>query len=145
MSKKILFIIPIVLCFILIFFIFKEEDKELYSLDELKELLGKTKVMNVCRYYDRKHPYKSCSRYNTIKSVSDEKLITEIVSIFKESQPATGDSTMEGAGDVIQVFDKDGNFLMNAFFYPYIGLEKGESLYILAHEREKRIKEIFTN
>ena len=49
---------------------------------------------------------------------------------------------MMGAGTVIHTFDANGNFLVNIFYYPYVGLEKGDSFYTLDSKNAKRIIKI---
>ncbi len=140
--KKIFIILGIAKAsFALLKFIFPKELKVYYSLDTLKELLEDSKTMIICRY-DVHNPYNFCSEDTMIKSISDEDEVNEIISLITTSNISNGKTNMMGAGTVIHTFDANGNFLVNIFYYPYVGLEKGDSFYTLDSKNAKRIIKI---
>lgn len=141
MYKKILLIVIIIACCILVGFSFKDNSKEYYSLDTLKDLLNQTETMIIC-LYDSDNPYKICSKEDTITSIADKDKIEEIINLIIASDIGKGMSTMIGAGTVIHTFDENGNFLVSVFYDPYIGLEKGTSFYVLESKNQERILEI---
>ena len=49
---------------------------------------------------------------------------------------STGTSTMEGAGLVIHSLDENENLLVNVFYSPYVGIEKGDSFYSLGRDQQ---------
>lgn len=147
MNKKIVFIIIIAISCIICGYYFEYlriEKQERYSLEELKELLKQTNSMVEC-FYNHEKPYDVCSGDNVIRTISDKNAIDKIVSIIYELEPSHGVTTMEGAGAVLHAFDKDGNFLLNVFYAPYIAIEKGVSGYNLGRKECSKLIEIVDN
>ena len=113
--------------------IFTKTPKDTYSVDNLKELLTQTQTMIVCRY-DAHNPYKICSNEDTIETITDKNKIDQIISLIMPLEVSVGTSTMEGAALVVHALDKNENLLMNVFYSPYIGIEKGDSFYSLSRD-----------
>jgi len=143
MYKKIIFIFLISSLVISLILIGFEDEYSLhnskeYSLTNLKELLTQTETMIVCPY-NSQEPFKVCENEEVTKTISDKEKIEEIISLINPLEERSGISTMVGAGEVAHAFDGNGNFLLNIFFSPYIGLEKGNSFYTLRAEDNEYI------
>lgn len=133
--KKFIFIFLIISLVISLILI---ESEDYNSLNNLKELLNQTEVMIVCPY-NSQEPFEVCKSEEIIKIISDKEKIEKIISLITPLEDSNGTSTMVGAGEVVHTFDSDGNFLLNIFFSPYIGLEKGNSFYTLRAEDNEYI------
>lgn len=135
MKKKIVFIIIIVIVGMIGGYYLEGERKEYYSLNDLKELLKETDSMVICPY-SYENPYEVCTGDDILKTITDKNIINEIVSLIIPLPKTENGLQMLGFGTVIHTFDKDGNFLVNVFYTPYIGLEKGTSFYVLKNQND---------
>ena len=135
MYKKIVFILIIIAFCMMLSFIFKKEPKETYTLVELKDLLKQTETMVIC-LYDAHNPYEICSNEDKIETVTDKNKINQVISLIMPLDVSTGTSTMEGAGLVIHSLDENENLLVNVFYSPYVGIEKGDSFYSLGRDQQ---------
>lgn len=133
MYKKIVFILIIIGCCITLTLIFVKKPKETYTLVELKDLLKQTETMVIC-LYDAHNPYEVCSDEDIIESITDKSKIEQIVSFIMPLDVSTGTSTMEGASLVVHALDENENLLVNVFYSPYVGIEKGDSFYYLSRD-----------
>ena len=133
MYKKIVFILIIIAFCITLILIFKKEPKETYTLVELKDLLKQTETMVIC-LYDVHNPYEICSDVEIVESITDKSKIEQIISFIMPLDVSTGTSTMEGAALVVHALDENENLLVNVFYSPYIGIEKGDSFYYLGQD-----------
>lgn len=133
MYKKIVFILIIIGCCITLTLIFVKKPKETYTLVELKDLLKQTETMVIC-LYDAHNPYEVCSDEDIIESITDKSKIEQIVSFIMPLDVSTGTSTMEGAALVVHALDENENLLVNVFYSPYVGIEKGDSFYYLSRD-----------
>lgn len=141
--KKMLIIIAIICCYIIIDAYFGIEQKDLYSLDELKDSIKETKTLVICLKANKKNNG-ICPGEAMLRSITDEDTINEITSLIMESKEIYNSNypTMSPPAFIINAFDKNGIFLANIYYYPYVGLEKGGSKYHLESKNENRLLEI---
>ncbi len=144
MYKKIALVLLVIIFCVLLSIIFKKTPEVIYSLDSLKDLLGQTETMVVCRN-NYSNPYQICSNEEIIKTITDKSKIEQIVSLIKPLEVVEDTSTMEGAALVVHALDENGNLLVNFFYSPYIKIEKGDSSYSLGRDSQtiQSITEIF--
>ena len=133
MYKKIIFIFIIVVFCIILSLIFKKEPKETYTLDELKDYLKQTETMVIC-LYDAHNPYEICTNEDIIESITDKSKIDQIISYIMPLEALSGAYPAVGAGLVIHSLDENENLLVNVFYSPYVGIEKGDSFYYLCRD-----------
>ena len=133
MYKKIVFIFIIVVFCIILSLIFKKEPKETYTLDELKDYLKQTETMVIC-LYDAHNPYEICTNEDIIESITDKSKIDQIISYIMPLEALSGAYPAVGAGLVIHSLEEKENLVINAFYAPYIGIEKGDSFYSLSRD-----------
>ena len=133
MYKKIIFILIIIAFCITLSLIFKKEPEETYTLDELKDYLKQTETMVIC-LYDVHNPYEICTNEDIIKSITDKSKIDQIISYILPLEALSGVYPAVGAGLVIHAIDENENLLVNIFYSPYIGIEKGDSFYSLSRD-----------
>ena len=131
MYKKIIFIFIIVVFCITLSLVFKKEPKETYTLNELKDYLKQTETMVIC-LYDAHNPYEICTNEDIIESITDKSKIDQIISYIMPLEALSGAYPAVGAGLVIHSLDENENLLINAFYSPYVGIEKGDSFYSLS-------------
>lgn len=135
MYKKIIFILIIIGCCITLSLIFAKKPKETYTLVELKDLLKQTEAMVIC-LYDAHNPYEICTNEDIIESVTDKSKMEQIISFIMPLDVSTGTTTADGAGLVIHALDENENLLVNVFYSPYVGIEKGDSFYSLSRDKQ---------
>lgn len=144
MYKRVVFIFLVIAFCILLSLIFIKESKDTYTLNELQKLLEQTETMVICRY-DAHDPYKNCSNEDIIENVTDRNKINQVISLIMPLEVSSGTSTMEGSALVVHALDENENLLVNIFYSPYIGIEKGNSFYYLGQDIQivQSITEIF--
>ena len=86
--------------------------------------------MVIC-LYDAHNPYEICTNEDIIESVTDKSKMEQIISFIMPLDVSTGTTTADGAGLVIHALDENENLLVNVFYSPYVGIEKGDSFYSL--------------
>lgn len=133
MYKKIVFILIIIAFCMMLSFIFKKEPKETYTLVELKDLLKQTETMVIC-LYDAHNPYEICTNEDIIASLTDKSKIDQIISYIMPLEALSGAYPAVGTGLVIHSLDENENLLINVFYSPYVGIEKGDSFYSLSRD-----------
>lgn len=137
--KRVLIIISVICCYIIIDSYFGIEQKDLYSLHELKDSIKKTKTLVICLKANKENNG-MCPGEAMLRSITDEDTINEVISLVLESNelPKNTTSTLLEAVLIANAFDKNGLFLGNIYYDHYVGLEKGGSKYHLESENENR-------
>jgi len=91
--------------------------------------------MIIC-LYDISNPYEICSNENVIETIKDASKIEQVVSLIQPLDISEGTTTADGAGLVIHALDENEDLLVNLFYFPYIGIEKGDSFYSLSRDSQ---------
>lgn len=138
MYKKLIVLLVVVGCLGLGIYIFREE-KDYYSLEELKIYLKQADSIRIC-LYDSQSTYQACPSEKIVQFISDKEQISKIISyVVKSDESERRISTMEGPGFVIQVYDEHKNFLVNLFYDPSLVLARVESSYTLESDYQEQI------